>query len=223
MRTTRLQYVLIVSAILAGGSALLLCPALSESETSERSVLALVSGSDCARDNDSVPAARWSARLVDDDNSPDSTDDDGDDAPDGVIAAAPHRIAVALNGVLLAHSALVSAYWADFGIRALRGPPAELPDDSSSQDSDDDDDDDAPDAIIGAAPIRPIDLQTTFFIHKSLVATYAADVDADPLRGPPSLALNSSDARGHERFFHTLDDGHSLYGAFAGESLRAPP
>src|SRR6059036_2454980 len=131
MRTTALQHVLIVSAVLAGGSALLVCPAPSESEISQRGVLALASGSDCAPDGDSSPAGRWSARLVDDENSADSTDDDGDDAPDGVIAAAPHRIDVALNGVLLPHGALVSVSGADFDNHALRGPPEGVPSDSS--------------------------------------------------------------------------------------------
>src|SRR5437588_7624192 len=131
MRTTALQYVLIVSAVLAGGGALLVCPAPGESETSQRSVLAFESGSDCEREGDSSPAGRWSARLVDDENAADSTDDDDDDAPGGVIAAAPHRIDVALNAMLLAHGVLVSAYGADFENLALRGPPEAVPSDSS--------------------------------------------------------------------------------------------
>ena len=222
MRTTGLRYVLIVSAVLAGGSALLVCPAPSESETSQRGVLALASGTDCVRDGDSSPAGRWSARLVDDENSADSTDDDGDDAPDGVIAAAPHRIDVALTGVRLAHGVLVSAYGADFENRALRGPPEGVPSDSS-QDSDDDDDDDAPDAVIAAEPIRPIDLQHTLFIRNDIAAAYAADMDTHPLRGPPSLAPDSSDVRGHERLLYALHDSHPFSCASGGQSLRAPP
>ena len=241
MRTTALQYVLIVSAALAGGSAILLCPAPSGSETSERSVLALASGSDCARDGVSSPAARWSARLVDDGNSADSTDDDGDDAPDGVIAAAPHRSAVALNGILLAHGVLVPAYGADFENHALRGPPAGIPSDSS-QDSDDDDDDDAPDAVVSAEPIRPIDFAQTLFIRPDTVAAYAADMDTHALRGPPSpLYSDSSDVsdddwpaldvmtsrrRAHQSgspLLHGFDDGSSFGRASGGQSLRAPP
>jgi hypothetical protein len=241
VRTTRFQYVLIVSAILAGGSALLFCPALSESETSERSVLALASASDCTRDDSSVPAGRWSARFVDDQDSADSTDDDGDDAPDGVIAAAPHRIAVALNGVLLAHAALVHAYGADFDNRALRGPPQGIPSDSS-QDSDDDDGDDAPDGVIAAETIRPTDLQHTLFISNDLVTAHAVHMDVHALRGPPTpLPSDSSDVSDEERpalemttsgglahqsearLLHALDGGHSFCCAFCGESLRAPP
>jgi len=222
MRTTALQYVLIVSAVLAGGSALLVCPAPGESETSQRGVLALASESDCARDGDSSPAGRWSARLVDDENSADSTDDDGDDAPDGVIAAAPHRIDVALNSVLLTYGVVMSVYGTDFDNRALRGPPAGVSSDSS-QDSDDDDGDDAPDAVVAAEPIRPIDLAQTLFIRTNIVAAYTVDVDAHALRGPPSLASGSSDVRDHERLFHALHDGHPFYCASGGQSLRAPP
>jgi hypothetical protein len=185
---------------------------------------ALASATDClGGDANSSRDGRWAVRLLDDENSADSTDDDGDDAPDGVIAAAPHRIDVALNSVLLAHALLVSAYGADFDNRALRGPPAELPDDSSQDSTDDDDDDDAPDALIGAAPIRPIDIHTTFFVHDSPAPAYAADVDADALRGPPSLPLDSPDVTVEQPFFHTLDDRHSFSRAFGGESLRAPP
>ena len=241
MRTTALQYVLIVSAVLAGGSALLVCPAPSESETSQAGVLALASGSECARGGDPSPDGRWSPRLVDDENSADSTDDDDDHAPDGAIAAAPHRIDVVLNGVLLAHGALPSAHGADFDNRALRGPPEGVPSDSS-QDSDDDDDDDAPDAVVAAEPIRPIDLQHTLFIRTDLVAACAVDVDAHALRGPPSpLPSDSSDVSDEERpaldtttsrrlarqcaspLLDGLDDRSSFGRASGGQSLRAPP
>jgi len=241
MRTTALQYVLIVSAVLAGGSTLLVCPAPSESETSQAGVLALASGSDCERESDSSPAGCWSPRLADNEDSADSTDDDGDDAPDGVIAAAPHRIDVAMNGVLLAHGVLVSAYGADFENLALRGPPAGVSSDSS-QDSDDDDGDDAPDAVVAAEPIRPIDLAQTLFIRTNIVAAYTVDVDAHALRGPPSpLPSDSSDVGDEERpaldvttlrrpayqsgssLLHRLDDGSSFGRASGGQSLRAPP
>jgi hypothetical protein len=223
MRTTGLHYVLIVSAVLAGGSALLLCPAPSEPEASSHSILALESGADCTHDDASRPAARWSARLVDDDNTADSTDDDGDDAPDGVIAAAPHRLDVVLNSVLLAHVALVSAYGADFDNRALRGPPEGAPSDSS-QDSDDDDGDDAPDAVIAGETIRPTDLEQTFFIRNDPVTAYTVDIDEQPLRGPPAPVSDSSDVTDLERLPHALDDAsHSLWRAFDGQSLRAPP
>ncbi|PYQ89058.1 MAG: hypothetical protein DMG02_12905, partial [Acidobacteria bacterium] len=228
-------------AVLAGGSALLVCPAPGESETSQRGVLALASESDCARDGDSSPAGRWSARLVDDENSADSTDDDGDDAPDGVIAAAPHRIDVALNSVLLTYGVVMSVYGTDFDNRALRGPPAGVSSDSS-QDSDDDDGDDAPDAVVAAEPIRPIDLAQTLFIRTNIVAAYTVDVDAHALRGPPSpLPSDSSDVGDEERpaldvttlrrpayqsgssLLHRLDDGSSFGRASGGQSLRAPP
>src|SRR5438067_8347202 len=171
MRTTALQYVLIVSAGLAGGSARLVCPAPGESGRSRGGVLALASESDCARDGDSSPAGRWSARLVDDENSADSTDDDGDDAPDGVIAAAPHRIDVALNSVLLTYGVVMSVYGTDFDNRALRGPPAGVSSDSS-QDSDDDDGDDAPDAVIAAEQIQTCIIEHTLFIRSHIVVAY---------------------------------------------------
>jgi hypothetical protein len=199
-------------------------------------------GSDCARDADSSPAGRWSARLADDENSADSTDDDGDDAPDGVIAAAPHRIDVALTGLLLAHGVLASAYRADFENRALRGPPEGFQSDSS-QDSDDDDGDDAPDAVIAAEPIRPIDFAQTLFIRTDIVAAYGVDVDTHALRGPPAAPLpsDSSDVTDEERptlematprgpahqsdsqLSLALADGNSFHCTSDGQSLRAPP
>src|SRR5262249_30253699 len=94
MRTTALRYLLIVSAALAGGGALVLCPPPGASEVPLGELHALTSATDCSRDAHSSPAGRWSARLRDDEDSTESTDDDGDDAPGGLIAAAPHQIDV---------------------------------------------------------------------------------------------------------------------------------
>jgi hypothetical protein len=183
---------------------------------------ALMSATDCSRDGNSSPAGRWSARLRDDEDSTDSTDDDGDDAPDGLIAAAPHQIDVGAAAAVVALPALVVAHQADLDGHALRGPP-EGDHSDSSQDSTDDDDDDAPDAIVNGAPIRPIDLHTTYFVHDQPLAAYASDVETHALRGPPSLACSASPDLTDDRTPQHMIDDPFFELASGDQSLRAPP
>jgi hypothetical protein len=135
MRTIALRYFLIVSAALAGGSALLLCPPASASETPLSDLRALTSATDRSHDPESSPDGRWTMRLVADDNSTDSTDDDGDDAPDGIVAAAPGQIEVDGNASVVPSRPLQVVNRGNLDSCTLRGPPAGVASDSSQDSS----------------------------------------------------------------------------------------
>jgi hypothetical protein len=187
MRSARILFTVVVSAVLATGSVLLLRTAPDASGSPARAVSARAFADDCAG---TTHGARWSSRLTDE-SSDDSIDDDDDDddGPDA-IAVGPVGVDARAEFSLRANRVVVTPDSTELRERSSRGPPAHRPCDAS-QDSTDDDDDDAPCRAIVIPSIPPIDLFASLLLPDSIEAVRAVDVDIDAVRGPPSPPLRA--------------------------------